>query len=263
VKHGADDLLDHLSIVARELSPDAIRDVSSRIARSDSPESFGAVTAAGPRQRVLVERLVDLWRAAPDIEPRCLALAIESAARSTAQASARQTIELAWTGPGTGVVPVRRIDQALYELVAGASRELIIVSYAVFNVPRLVSGVNAAVARGAAVMLVLEFEGSENEQTWDPLTALHGLNDSVRVYHWPYAKRPQIGAGGKRGMIHVKAAVADEHAAMISSANLTSYGLDANMELGLVVRGDEIPGRIARHFRQLVQDGVLERWTAS
>jgi hypothetical protein len=48
---------------------------------------------------------------------------------------------------------------------------------------------------------------------------------------------------------------------MISSANLTAYGLDANMELGLIVRGDPIPQRIAGHFRQLIRDGTLEPWS--
>lgn len=255
-----DQLLDHLTTLARELSPDAIRDLSSRLAESAGPDTAGAWTAAGPRQRVLVERLVELWRRAPEVPPYCLAVALEAAGRTASQVAGLQTIELAWTGPHTGVVPVRRIDQALYEVIAGAERELIVVSYAVFNVPRLVEGLNGAAARGAEVLLVLEFEGAEGEQTYDPLVALRGLTEGIRVYHWPYAKRPHAGSPGKRGFIHVKAAVADERVAMISSANLTAYGLDANMELGLVVRGEDIPQRIARHFRQLVQDGVLESW---
>lgn len=254
------DLLDHLTTLAQELSPDAIRELSARIAALPGPDGAGGLTAAGPRQRVLVERLAGLWRRVPEIPPYCLALALEAAGRTANQVANAQTIELAWTGPHTGVVPVRRIDQALYEVVAGAERDLIVVSYAVFNVPRLVEGLNRAVSRGVEVLLVLEFEGPEGEQTYDPLVALRGLSEDITVYHWPYAKRPQVGPGGKRGFIHVKAAIADEHVAIISSANLTAYGLDANMELGLVVRGDAIPERIARHFRQLMRDGVLEPW---
>jgi phosphatidylserine/phosphatidylglycerophosphate/cardiolipin synthase-like enzyme len=255
-------LLDHLSAIAQELAPETVRGVSATIERSDGPEDLANFIAAGPRQRVLVERLVDLWRAAPEVQPYCLALALEAAGRTARQVSSRQTIELAWTGPSTAVVPVRRIDQALYELVAGATRELVVVSYAVFNVPQLVDGINAAAGRGVDILLILEFEGAEGEQTYDPLAALHGLTREAHVYYWPYAKRPSAGSEGRRGFIHVKAAVADEDAAMISSANLTAYGLGANMELGLIVRGDDIPRRIARHFRQLVQEGVLEPWSA-
>ncbi len=253
------ELLDHLTIVARELSPDGINELSEVLLRSGSPGA-ATWTPAGARQRTLVERLIELWRAAPEIPAHCLAFALDAAGRTASQVAARQTIELAWTGPHTGVVPIRRIDQALYEVVAGAERELIVVSYAVFNVPRLVQGLNAAAGRGAAVTLVLEFEGAEGEQTYDPLSALRGLADGVRVYYWPYANRPETGQTGKRGFIHVKTAVADEHVAIISSANLTAYGLDANMELGVLVRGQDVPGRIARHFRQLIHDRVLEPW---
>ena len=260
---GTDELLDHLTTLAQELSPDAIHELSTKLAASSGPEISGGLTAAGPRQRVMVERLVELWSRVPEVPADSLAFALEAVGRTASQIADLQSIELAWTGPHTGVVPVRRIDQALYEVVAGAEQELIIVSYAVFNVPRLVEELNGAVARGADVILVLEFEGPDGAQTYDPLIALRGISRSIRVYHWPYEKRPLLGVDGKRGFIHVKAAVADEKVALISSANLTTYGLDANMELGLVVRGHDIPGRIERHFRQLVQDGVLERWPGS
>jgi phosphatidylserine/phosphatidylglycerophosphate/cardiolipin synthase-like enzyme len=209
---------------------------------------------------MLVEGLADLWRRVPDVPSHCLALALEAAARTASRVAGSQTIDLAWTGPHTGVVPVRRIDQSLYEVVAQSDRDLLVVSYAVFNVPRLVDGLNAAVARGVDVVLVLEFEGPEGEQTYDPLVALRGLTEGIRVYHWPYSKRPYIGPEGKRGFIHVKAAIADNRVAIISSANLTAYALDANMELGLVVRGEPIPQRIAQHFRQLIQTQVLQPW---
>jgi phosphatidylserine/phosphatidylglycerophosphate/cardiolipin synthase-like enzyme len=263
VKQEVSDLLDHLSTLAVELSPDAIRELSANLVTTPGPDAGAALTAAGQRQRLLVEQLADLWRRAPEVPAYCLAVALDAAGRTANRVASAQAIELAWTGPHTGVVPVRRIDQALYEVVVAAERELIVVSYAVFNVPRLVEALNEAVSRGVEVVLVLEFEGAEGEQTYDPLAALHGLARGIHVYHWPYAKRLEVESGGKRGFIHVKAAIADERMAMISSANLTAYGLEANMELGLVVRGDAIPQRIARHFRHLIQDGVLEAWTGS
>jgi len=260
VREQVGELLDQLTTLARELSPDGIREVSGRLMLSTGPDSVDLAAGSGPRKRLLVDRLVDVWRNAPEISPSCLAFALQAAGRTASRVADLQTIELAWTGPHTGVVPVRRIDQALYEVVAGAERELIVVSYAVFNVPRLVDAINGSVARGVDVLLILEFEGAQGEQTYNPLTALRGISANVHVYHWPYAKRPQAASDGKRGFIHVKAAVADEKVAIISSANITAYGLEANMELGLVVHGDEIPRRIARHFRQLVKDEVLVAW---
>lgn len=259
MKQEVTDLLDHLTTLAVELSPDAIRELSSMLRASPGPDA--ELTAAGRRQRLLIEQLADLWRNAPEVPPHWLAFALDAAGRTASRVASAQTIELAWTGPHTGVVPVRRIDQALYEVVVAAEHELIVVTYAVFKVPRLVEALNGAVSRGVDVVLVLEFEGAEGEQTYDPLAALRGLAEGIRVYHWPYSARPIIGPGEKRGFIHVKTAIADERIAMISSANLTAYGLDANMELGLVVRGEPIPQRIASHFTQLIRDSVLEPWT--
>ena len=56
--------------------------------------------------------------------------------------------------------------------------------------------------------------------------------------------------------MHVKCLIADRRLALISSANLTDYALEANMELGLLV-GGVIPGRLAAHFDQLVLRGEL------
>lgn len=261
MKQEVADLLDYLTTLAVELSPDAIRELSDRLRKSPGPDS--GFTAAGQRQRLLIEHLADLWRQAPEVPSQSLALALDAAGRTASRVASAQTIELAWTGPHTSAVPVRRIDQALYEVVLAAEHELIVVTYAVFNVPRLVEALNGAISRGVDVVLVLEFEGAEGEQTYDPLAALRGLAEGIRVFHWPYAERPAVGPGGKRGFIHVKTAIADERIALISSANLTAYGLDANMELGIVVRGEAIPKRIASHFIQLIRDGVLEPWAAT
>src|ERR1035441_6610517 len=50
----------------------------------------------------------------------------------------RQTTELVWTGPATPVVPVRRTEQVLCDLIRGAERRLTMTSFGIFQVPRLV-----------------------------------------------------------------------------------------------------------------------------
>ena len=51
--------------------------------------------------------------------------------------------------------------------------------------------------------------------------------------------------------------MADRRALLVSSANLTAYALTLNMELGLLVRGGDLPGRVAGHFDRLIEAGVL------
>ena len=57
--------------------------------------------------------------------------------------------------------------------------------------------------------------------------------------------------------MHVKAAVADDHTALVGSANLTGQALNENMELGLLVEGGEIPRRLDAHFRSLIASEIL------
>ena len=38
---------------------------------------------------------------------------------------------------------------------------------------------------------------------------------------------------------------------------MTEYALNLNMELGLLVRGGDLPGRVVRYLRRLVREGVL------
>lgn len=90
--------------------------------------------------------------------------------------------------------------------------------------------------------------------------ALVGLGDGIaqvaQVYEWPLDERPRD-ANGHHGSLHVKCAVADESAALISSANLTEFALNLNMEMGVLVRGGELPRQVASHLTELIDAGVL------
>lgn len=252
-------LLDHVSSMGQELSPDAVDRLAGELADLEGAPAISSLSAPTPRERVLLDRLGDLWRHVTDIDPVALSLALRVAQRTGAEVKAKQTVELVWTGPRTEEVPVRRSDQALLEVIDSAESELLMVSYAVFNVPKVASGLARALDRGVHVRLVLEFEGAhEDDQSYDPLMALGQLPEGVRVFHWPFQARPALASGGKRGYIHVKCTVADRRLVFVSSANLTAYAMEANMELGVLIRGGLVPKRIAAHFEHLISRGILE-----
>lgn len=77
----------------------------------------------------------------------------------------------------------------------------------------------------------------------------------AEVFVWPRDQRPAEGKWVAK--MHAKCAVADHHAALIGSANLSAAALRANMELGVLFAGGDIPRRLQAHFRQLMIDGVL------
>lgn len=96
-------------------------------------------------------------------------------------------------------------------------------------------------------------EASKGALSFDASAAFSSLVGQAKFYVWPAEQRPP---GGK---LHVKAAIADESAALVTSANLTGAALDENMELGLLVKGGPVPRRLSRHFMSLIDEGVLAR----
>ena len=80
--------------------------------------------------------------------------------------------------------------------------------------------------------------------------ALNGL--PVTRLRWPADQRPASGAA-----LNAKTVVIDRSIAFITSANVTMRAAGDNIEAGLLVRGGDIPLRLADHVGQLLQAGVL------
>lgn len=76
------------------------------------------------------------------------------------------------------------------------------------------------------------------------------------VYVWPLEMRPGDPKGNPAAL-HAKCAVADDAVLLVSSANLTESAFEINMELGVLVRGGDMPRRVAEHWRGLASDGQL------
>jgi len=170
-------------------------------------------------------------------ESAALALAL-AAAREREESARQQRVSIVWTGPETDAVPVRRTDQALLELIARASRKLIVVSFAVYKVREVANALIAATQRGCNVAVVLESEVESGGKVMFEMAAALGSDVAAhaRLYTWPHDLRPETGAG-KRASLHAKCAVADGERLLVSSANLTEYAFTKNMELGLLVEG--------------------------
>lgn len=203
----------------------------------------------------LIERFA---RAAPSAGPAGLAWALRCAEAASRAERARRTLELVWTGPTPAGSSLRRTEQALLEVIARARKRLLIVSFAAYDIPRVRQALLAAEARGVGLAFVLESkEQSGGKVTFDGAAALGDIAGRATVYVWPLERRPKD-AFGRSGALHAKCAVADEDVLFVSSANLTGYALTLNMELGVLVTGGEVPAHVARHFRALITEGILE-----
>lgn len=212
-------------------------------------------------QRRHATAFLDTWEmVAPLLAPAVVAMALVTAGRSHQAHQAAQSVELVWTGPATKVVPVRRTDQALLQVIRHAQERLLVVSYAVYNIPAIGEALVDAADRGVEIRLLLETpDRLEGENTYDTLKALGpSIAERCDVYVWPVENRDK-NVNGHCGILHVKAAVADANMLFLSSANLTEYAFSINMELGVLVTGSTIPRSVEMHFDELIEDGVVVR----
>lgn len=214
-----------------------------------------------PHYRSLADDFLDTWKTqAADLSPQAVALALLAAAASEKARQEHQAVELVWTGPDTQVIPLRRTEQAILQVIDSASRRLTVVSYAVYNIPRICEALIRAANRGVAIAVIVESpDRLEGQNTYNTLRALGAaVAERANVYLWPLDRRERDG-DGKPGILHVKCAVADGRWLFLSSANLTEYAFTLNMELGLLLVGGGLPVQVETLFEQLIADTVLAR----
>lgn len=192
----------------------------------------------------------------PGLPGAAVALAIRTAQRTAAYLRSLVDVDIAWTGPASFLVPVRRTREVLFEVIDAAQATLILVSFAAYNVPHVNDRLRAAAGRGVDIRLVLETKkDSHGALDVDAAVAFSALQGTATFYIWPAEERPDT-PGGKASM-HAKAAIADDQIAFVTSANLTGRAQTDNIELGLVVRGGPVPQRLGAHFRTLMTNEVL------
>lgn len=228
-----------------------------------SPESQAALINAIPaaNYRRHATTIAQAWNDHPGLAGAAVATALRSAAATAAAARAEHAASLVWTGPTTEVTGLRATRSALDELVANATRRLVLVSFVSYDVEELAKSLANAVERGVEVTLILETPDDpggpltvDNDHPFEPIKA------TAKFYRWPSEAREAHFSAAAR--LHAKCVIADRSAALITSANLTSAGINDNLELGVLINAGPLPERLARHFELLIGEGTLEQvWT--
>jgi len=253
-------------LLARSLPFSLMQTLAAAICSSDPSEwlTCRASIVNGvpqPHYRNLVAQFLDVWHwQAPLATPDAVSMAMLTAAHAEKTHREQQTVEPVWTGPEVGVIPFRRTEQAILQVIDSATRRITVVSYAVYKIPRICEALVRAADRGCSINVVVETpDRLETQNTYDTLAALGpSVSSRCSVYLWPLEKR-QKDTAGKPGILHVKCAVADGRWLFLSSANLTEYAFTLNMELGLLTTGGDLPGQIEQHFDRMIQTGVLAK----
>jgi len=196
--------------------------------------------------------------AASKMSWEALSWSISTAFATYNRCQAEHHIELLWGGPSPAAgVPARRIDQALYDLIANAKHEILLVTFAAAQIGRLTRELQRAAQSGVKIRLILEFEeSSEGQLSYDALKAFPAaLIDAAEVYYWPIDKRERNQAG-RPGKLHAKVAIVD-NTALVSSANLTDDAFNRNLEVGIMATNSEFLVAARTYFQSLIAEGTL------
>lgn len=259
-----DELLAVVAELGLELHPDRVRVVASKIEGLGSVEQFAFVRPSfGPNtDKQLIAKLGQAWQDTDLMTPRDVATALRGASATAVEQERRGSVELTWTGPASGQVPIRHTEQVLMEVINAAQRRLFIVSFVAYQVNSIGGALADAAARGVQIDVLLESSSAHGGKVdHDSAAAMRKAVPSARLFAWSAHDK---GASGQYlGVVHAKCAVADGQIAFITSANLTSAAMERNMELGVLVKGGNLPEELHSHLEALIATKVLEPVSSS
>ena len=260
------EIIEKLITVAQTLPDSTISQLCAELdklpADAHQDSMLSACSAIGnPGHRMNMQGLIRAWSAQEQsATPGNLAWALRGAAGVDNHWRNKQSLELVWTGPSSEDSTLRRTDQALLDVIQVAQSELIIVTFVAYKVQSIADALRKAIERGVQIYFILESEDvSTAKSALETFGALaEGSQGKLTLYEWPISER-ECNEHGKHGALHAKCAVADGEVAFISSANLTGHAMNLNMELGILIRGGEIPPQVKRHLYKLITERSLKR----
>ena len=249
-----DKLLDAVAAVVYLVSPEKVQAIATRIRRTDASKADGSLSGVvgTPAATGVVDQLIDAWRAT-SVSAEEVALMLLAAGHIFTRAAKQQTTELVWTGPTTPFVSARRTEQALLQVINAAEQTLFITSFVAYDVSTIVKALNVANDRGVVISMLLELSHDHGGSiTFDAIGKMRTLVPTARLYAWRDKADPF-----SDGRVHAKVAVTDGMMCFITSANLTGYAMEKNMEAGVLISGGNIPRLLDDHLRSLVDTKVV------
>ena len=250
-----DELLDAIAALVSLVSPEKVQAVAARVRRTEVSKAATALSSVvgTPAATTVVEQLAAAWQNT-EVGSDELASMLLAASHVYTKVASDQSIELVWTGPTTPFVSARRTEQALLQVINSARESLFITSFVAYDVSIIVNALNSAAERGVSITMLLESsQGHGGSINIDVIRKMRGLVPGAQIYAW----------GDKTGdfadgRVHAKVAVADKASCFITSANLTGYAMEKNMEAGVLISGGSVPRLLADHLVSLHQTKIIQ-----
>ncbi len=235
--------------IALEVHPERIDAVCSALDSSQDMNALAVVQDAlgAPFSPTLIAGLAKALKANPQVSSRELTALFRVSSLTASLAAGASSVELAWTGPATGMVPIRHTAQVLTGLIDEARDRLFLVSFVAYHVTGVIDALQRAIDRSVRVQVLLEQSIRHGGNvTVDSLAMLRRNLPRAEFYEWDQTSATATAS------VHAKCAVADGNVAFVTSANLSDAAMERNMELGVLLRGGQAPGLLARHLKALI-----------
>ncbi len=206
-----------------------------------------------------IQRFCKIWeKDFSGYAPQSVALSLVAAVNATEEEKNKTILSLVWTGPSSEKIPLRRTEQVLAQLIRDARSHLLLVSFAVYKAEEIMQALENAVRRDVKVTFIIETPSSGNKKiSFDPFRNFSKLlQENVEFYIWSPEKR-LLSDDGKHGSLHAKVAISDSGTAFITSANLTDYAMNLNMEMGTLIVSKDVSRQVEEHFFELIAEDIL------
>lgn len=193
------------------------------------------------------------------VQPVEIALVFESL-KAYKKAIPQSKLSLVWSGPNLVGVPIRMTSQVILELIDDAKQSLFISSFSFYKIREVFLGLEKSIARGVNITLLLETpQSSHYKITHDPMGDFsEDFKSKVSFYIWPHKNR-LIPGGDQTGSLHAKFILQDNQRLFITSANLTQYAMDRNIELGVIIEDKYVIEKLQDQLNALISSNVIKR----
>jgi phosphatidylserine/phosphatidylglycerophosphate/cardiolipin synthase-like enzyme len=242
-----------------EFHPDRVNVIAKNIASMASVSEFSKVKNGFGQleNNPIIVTLEKEWKNEPGITPLEIAAALRGASGTAAIMEKREAVEMVWTGPFTGLVASRHTEQVLLEVINSSRLQLFIVSFVAYSINSIRNALHDAICRNVKISILLESNKEHGGKIdFDSIKLFKESLPSATIYCWNNDSKDTTQL---HGAVHAKCVVADGELAFITSANLTKAALDNNMELGILVRGGNLPEQLEKHLHALVATGVIAK----
>lgn len=187
------------------------------------------------------------------------------AAAAAATPKPSQLFDVVLSGPAVPGVPTSDTAAVMHTLLTHATREVLLVGYAVHNGRKLFEPLAASMQDNPALSVTICLDIRR------PLVNVREAAEIVATFarefrerHWPWAQLPRLyfdprslELGPERASLHAKCVIVDRSIALVTSANFTDAAQWRNIEAGVEIRHEPTVCRLANYFQGLIDHGMF------